>query len=210
MIASDFAWVHRVGRIYDVRVAARRLRDAIARGLALGACQRILRPLPNTPLPIHFLVAQEEVRLSGGLLEVREDLVSRVDREHVDQFWLFNRAAVLAIADINHHGTDTTLRRVGDAIANPKVVNARVRMLVFTDVLGLGQILHVDDDILLTAGDCEEVIVGGEHVVHTTSQLLIKRRRDFRMCRHRKIENHHTIHAIGRAFARQRRVPSVG
>ena len=74
-------------------------------------------------------------------------------------------------------------------------------VLVFADVLRMGDVLHVDDDVLLAARDREQIVVGGEHIVHAAREVLIERRCDFRMRGCRDVENHHAVDAVRRAFA---------
>ncbi len=157
--------------------------------------------IPGAALAIHLLVADEEVRLPRGLLEVREDLVAAVDREHRDQLRLLDGTAVLAVADIHDHGARAALRRVRNAVRYPQVVKASVGMTILADVFRLVDVLHVDDHVLRTARYREQVVVRGEHVMHATGELLIEGGRDFRMRRNREIQNHDAVDPVRRAFA---------
>ena len=209
MVAAHGDRFQRIGKINDVRVATRGLRDATLRRLPVRSGEGILRALPRLAATIHLLVADKEVHLARRLLVIREDLVTRVHLIDADQFWLLDRPAVLTVADVDGHCAGTTLRRVCDPVVYPEVVDARVRVPVLTHILRLVDVLHVDDDVLGTAGNREQVVVRGECVVHPAIQFLIERRRDFRMRRIGEIEDHHAVHPVRRALAGEYAVPPV-
>ena len=127
-----------------------------------------------------------------------------------DELGRLDGAAVLAIADVDDHHAHAALRRVGDAVADPEVVDAGVRVAVLAHVLGLGDVTHVDDDVLGATRDREEIVVGGEDVVHAAGQFLVEGRRDLGMRRYGEVEDHDAVHAVGRALAREHAVASVG
>ena len=206
VVAPDLSGVHGIGEVDDVRVSSRGL------GHTARSAERIevLRALPHLARSVHLLITDEQVRLPGRLLIVGIDLVPRVDGEDGDELRLLDGAAVLPVADVNHHRPHTSLRRVGDAVAHPEIVNAGIGMFVLAHVLGLRDVAHVDDHVLLATRDGEQVVVGGEYVMHATRELLIENRGDFRMRRNGQVENDDAIHPIRRAFARQHAVATIG
>ena len=206
MVLRHLLRAHGIGEVHDVRIASRRLRDAAAR----SERTKIVAAFPRPAGAIHLLVANEQVGLARGLLEVRKDLVAAVDREHRDEFRLLDRAAILAVADVDDDGADAALGRVRYAIVDPEVVQAGIGVTIFADVLRFVDVLHVDDDVLRAAGYREEVVVRGEHVMHAASQLLVERRRDLRMGRRCQIENDDAVDAVRCALPRQRAVAAVG
>ena len=83
-------------------------------------------------------------------------------------------------------------------------------MLVFAHVLRLVNVLDVDDHVLLSAGNREQVIVGGEHVVHAAREFLIERSGDFRVRRRSQVEDDDAVHAVRCTFTRQYAVSAIG
>jgi hypothetical protein len=58
---------------------------------------QVVAAFPRSPGATRLLVADEEVRLAGGLLEMRENLVAAVDGKHRDRLGLVDGAPYLPL-----------------------------------------------------------------------------------------------------------------
>ena len=86
---------------------------------------------------------------------------------------ILDRPTPLAVPHIHDDDTVTPFGRVGDPIVYPHVVDPAVRVIVFTDVLGVVDIADVENDVLVAGRQREEIVVGSEHVVHAARKTIV-------------------------------------
>ena len=215
LVSRDHSRVLRIRKVDDLDVALRAEQRASAPGFRIVALGVVtpgsMRPFVGQPPPAHDLVADEDVKLVGRLRLVREHRVRSAARHRVigHEHGVLDRTAPPAVPHVHHDDAGSPLRRVRDAVMHPHVVHPAVGVVVLAHILWVVDVAHVEDDILVAAGERKQVVVGRKRVMHSTCQSLIVHRRDLRVGRVGKIQDHHAVAAVGSPLTRHRGIPRV-
>ncbi len=122
---------------------------------------------------------------------------------------IFGRASPASIPDIHDYNPGAPFGGVRESVGNPDVMEPAVWVVVFRDVLGVVNVSHVDDHVLVPIRERVKVVVCGEHIMNTASDSFVVKRCNDRVHRIRHIQNDKAIAAVCCSLSRENSVASV-